>query len=301
MKSNRENTRAWLMSGLFGILTGAFLVLGYQLEKLDRIDLSDRNSMMVMVMLMMIVTVDSRYVWRGYDVALTGRKLFGFITLPKYIDNDAPGKRDFLVNWVLMILLSIPVFMAEFPGFFVYDAQDELNEVLTRTFTTHHPLFHVLLLGGTIALLHKISGSWNLAIFGYLFLQMLVITAIFAYAVTYMQKKGIGKKSRILWVLFYGAFPTIVMYTLCSCKDSLFMPVGAGCRQLFERQKEGHPLCPYCHTDASFQAQRLLCVSGIHTLCAHSFQKTVKEPYGSHADRSGTSVPGDLKRPAGGP
>ncbi len=112
--------------------------------------------------------------------------------------------------------------MSNIPGFFVYDAADELNEVLTRTFTTHHPLLHVLLLGGTIALFHKLTGSWNIGIFVYLVLQMLVITAIFAYAITYMQKKGIGKKSRVLWVLYYGAFPTIVMYTLCSCKDGLF-------------------------------------------------------------------------------
>ena len=152
------------MSGLFGILTGAFLVLGYQLEKLDRIDLSDRNAMMVMGMLMLIVTVDTRYVWRGYDVALTGRKLFGIITLPTYTDSDSIGKRDFLINWGLMIILGIPVFMAEFPGFFVYDAQDELNEVLTRSFTTHHPLLHVLLMGGIVALFHKLSGSWNAGI-----------------------------------------------------------------------------------------------------------------------------------------
>ena len=222
MKRDKETTRAWLMSGLFGILTGAFLVLGYQLEKLDRIDLSDQNSLMIMAMMMLIIIVDTRYVWKGYDLARTGRKLFGFITLPQYNDTDLPGKRDFLINWGLMILLSIPVFLAEFPGFFVYDAQEELNEVLTRSFTTHHPLFHVLILGGTIALVHKVTGSWNAGIFTYLLLQMLIITAIFAYTLTFMQKKGIGKKSRVLWVIFYGAFPTIVMYTLCSCKDGLF-------------------------------------------------------------------------------
>ena len=222
MIRDKDNTRAWLMSGLFGILTGAFLTFGYQLEKMDRLDLSDRNFLLVMGMLMLIITLDTRYVWRGYDLALTGRKLFGLFYLPAYTETDEPGKRDFLINWGFMILLSIPVFLAEFPGFFVYDAQEELNEVLTRTFTTHHPLLHVLIMGGAVALVHKVTGSWNAGIFIYLFLQMLVITAIFAYTVTFMQRKGIGKKSRILWVLFYGAFPTIVMYTLCSCKDGLF-------------------------------------------------------------------------------
>lgn len=167
--------------------------------------------------------MDARYVWKGYDLARTGeKKLFGFITLKSLTPAQGITKRDFLKNWLCLGILSIPVFMAEFPGFFVYDAQEELNEVLTRTFTTHHPLLHVLLLGGIIALAHKVTGSWNFGIFCYLFLQMLLITAIFAYTITYMQKKGIGKRSRILWVLYYGAFPPIVMYTLCSCKDGLF-------------------------------------------------------------------------------
>ena len=222
MKMNKDAAMAWLMSGLFGVLASVFLIFGYQLESADAINLSDKNALSILLMFIMIFTIDTRYVWRNYDSALGGGKLFGFITLPKGTGDAKVTRRDFLFNYLSMIALSIPVMLAEYPGFFVYDAQDELNEVLTRSFTTHHPLLHVLLLGGVIALFHKISGSWNVGIFAYIFLQMLVITAIFAYVVTYLQRRGIGKRSRILWVLYYGLFPTIVMYTLCSCKDGLF-------------------------------------------------------------------------------
>ena len=222
MKMNKDAAMAWLMSGLFGVLASVFLIFGYQLESADAINLSDKNALSILLMFIMIFTIDTRYVWRNYDSALGGGKLFGFITLPGGTGDATVTRRDFLFNYLSMIALSIPVMLAEYPGFFVYDAQDELNEVLTRSFTTHHPLLHVLLLGGVIALFHKISGSWNVGIFAYIFLQMLVITAIFAYLVTYLQRRGIGKRSRILWVLYYGLFPTIVMYTLCSCKDGLF-------------------------------------------------------------------------------
>ena len=222
MRSNKENTLAWLMSGLFGVLAGVFLTFGYQLETYDQINIFDKNAMLVMLALMIIVTVDTRYVWRNYDLTDKGAKLFGIVRLPKKGEEREFSKRDFWINYASLVVLCIPVFLAEFPGFFVYDAQDELNEVLTRSFSTHHPLLHVLLLGGTIALFHKISGSWNLGIAAYIILQMLVISAIFAYVVTYLQKKGIAKRARILWLLFYGLFPTIVMYTLCSCKDGLF-------------------------------------------------------------------------------
>lgn len=209
------------MSGLFGVLTGAFLFVGYSLEKYDSIRLSDGNMLTIMVLIMAVLTVDARYVWRSYEYALGGSKLFGFIDISaKPAEPEEKGffKRTFLS----LILLNIPVLLAEFPGFFVYDAQDELNEVLTRTFTTHHPLLHVLLLGGTIAIVHKITGSWNIAIFTYIVLQMLVITLIMTYVLNYLRKRGAGRRSVILWTIYYGVFPTIVMYTLCSSKDGLF-------------------------------------------------------------------------------
>lgn len=230
-KLNRENISAWLWSGLFGVLSGVFLVFGYQLETADSINLSDQNAMMVMLMLMIIITVDTRYVWRNYDSQRNGGKFLGFLRTSVAREKDggqvpeisaAESRADFLVTWGILILLNLPVLLAEYPGFFVYDAQDELNEVLTRTFSTHHPLLHVLLLGGIIAAVHKATGSWNLGIFSYILIQMLIITAIFAYTIGYLKKRGVGKRTRIGWILFYGLFPTVVMYTLCSSKDGLF-------------------------------------------------------------------------------
>ncbi len=216
------------MSGLFGVLSGVFLVFGYQLEMADSVNISDSNAMLIMLTMMIIITIDTRYVWRGYDAQRQGAKLFGLFRTNVVKEaqgievTDKPSMADFLLTWAVLNLLNLPVLLAEFPGFFVYDAQDELNEVLTRTFTTHHPLLHVLLLGGTIALVHKVTGSWNLGIFTYIVIQMLIITAIFAYTIMYLKKRGVGKNSRILWILCYGLFPTIVMYTLCSSKDGLF-------------------------------------------------------------------------------
>ena len=223
MKKSNGSAKAWLWSGLFGILTAFFLVLGYQLDIRDSIDLSDKNAALVLVFLIAVIILDTYHVFRAYDYARKNdRKFMMPFRLPKLVPDEKAGKRDFFVNWGLTALLSIPVLLAVYPGFFVYDAQEELNEVLTRTFSTHHPLLHVLLLGGIIALTHKITGSWNIGIFTYIFLQMLFITAVFAAVITYMTKRGIGKKARILAIIFYGAFPTIVMYTLCSCKDGLF-------------------------------------------------------------------------------
>ncbi len=223
-KFNRNSKIAWLMSGLFGVLSGLFMVLGYQLEKESRINLSDKNAMYIMALIMVVLTVDAKHVWDNYTSTFYGEKLMGLFRLDKYRANygKSDKKSRFVQNWILMMALNIPVLLGTFPGFFVYDAQDELNEVLTRTFTTHHPLLHVLLLGGTIALAHKITGSWNAGIFLYIFLQMMVITAIFAYVTDYLYQKKLGKTGNLITCFYYGLFPTIVMFTLCSSKDGLF-------------------------------------------------------------------------------
>ena len=70
----------------------------------------------------------------------------------------------FLLRAGVIFLCYIPVFLAVYPGFFVYDAQDEYLQVVTRSFSTHHPLLHVLLLGGIIQLVYKLTGSYNLGI-----------------------------------------------------------------------------------------------------------------------------------------
>ncbi|MBO4457986.1 MAG: hypothetical protein J5802_09720 [Butyrivibrio sp.] len=219
--TSNETRSAWLMSGLFGILSGIFFVFGYQLERFDNVNFKDSGTYAFILCIAVILTIDVRYVWKSYDSARAGKKLFGLIEL-KGRESAAGDKRFILKTWAVLAALNTVVILAEYPGFFVYDAQDELNEVLTRSFSTHHPLLHVLLLGGIIALVHKLTGSWNAGIFTYTFLQMLVITFVLAYVIDYMRKKGIGKRSVVLWTVYYGVFPVIVMYNLCSSKDGLF-------------------------------------------------------------------------------
>lgn len=252
---------------IFGILFSAAMVTGYQLETYDHLTLSSISGILVFVGLSLIVGTLAPFGWKYLDRIYDKRR---GITSKQKIDNGsitdilsdnmpdkesqragsmskisaffsyfdmASDKKYWFTIWGILIVLQIPVMLAEFPGFFCYDAQDELNQVLTRTFSTHHPLVHVLILGGNIALGHKLTGSWNIGICFHLTMQMLFMTGVFAYALTFLRKniaiKSVDKASgninyrgkkvyRTIAVLFFGLFPTIVMYTLCSTKDGLF-------------------------------------------------------------------------------
>lgn len=129
--------------------------------------------------------------------------------------------KSFLLTWLIIFVCWIPVFLAFYPGAFVYDAQDEYVQVASRMFTTHHPLTHVLLLGGFVCFGNKFFGSYNIGIAMYTIFQMLVLSGVFAYTISYLRTK-LPKKICIAVTLFYGLFPVIPMYAVCSAKDTLF-------------------------------------------------------------------------------
>lgn len=80
-------------------------------------------------------------------------------------EQEAAGiKRETLYIFLFFLLVWGIVLLAVYPGFFVYDAQDEFNQVAMRRFTTHHPLLHVVLLGGIVSLGNKIFASYNAGI-----------------------------------------------------------------------------------------------------------------------------------------
>lgn len=136
--------------------------------------------------------------------------------------NGFSERKQAALIFIFYLLCWLPVFLAVYPGFFVYDAQDELVQVQTRSFTTHHPLPHVLLLGGIIQGVYKLTGSYNLGIAAYTLFQMVLMAGVFTYVIFYMKKKRISGWLRLLTVLYFGLFPVVVMFTLCSSKDGIF-------------------------------------------------------------------------------
>lgn len=208
---------------LYGTLLSFSLVFGYQLESQDYLTLGKVSDLLIFVGLSIVLgtIVNSFYkmIDKGNSNTDEGYKDSGVLADSGIEKSEIAY---FLKIWLILFLMQLPVLIADYPGFFCYDAADELNQILTREFSNHHPLIHVLLLGTTIAFGHKVTGSWNVGICTYMVIQSIIMTAIFAYLITFIKRCGVKKVFRIISVLFMGMFPTIVMYTLCSTKDGLF-------------------------------------------------------------------------------
>lgn len=214
-KSSGNNCirKKWLIPFVFSFAFAVCMMFGAGLDERGSVNFKSP----VMWLLILILTVGCtflvHFLWNRRLKAGNGKK-------EKEVQSVSIA--GFGITAAVIFICYLPVFFAVYPGFFVYDAQDELMQVVTRDFSTHHPLLHVLLLGGIIQLVHKLSGSYNLGIACYTLFQMAVLSCIFAYAICCLRKEGMGKKESAVITLYLGLFPTIVMFSLCSAKDGLF-------------------------------------------------------------------------------
>lgn len=220
--------RGWKIAGILSFLFTAAMLFGTGLDSAGNVDFKDFRFWVSLPVLTCFFAVLVRKVWDVTESMEERQKRFAAETgnlrlgdaIRRLKINDI--KNINLWTFVFLILCWLPVFLAVYPGFFVYDAQDEFLQVASRTFSTHHPLVHVLLLGGIICAVHKITDSYNLGIACYIILQMLVVAGCFTYLLSYLRKKKVSGWLRLLAAVYFAFFPVIVMFTLCSAKDAIF-------------------------------------------------------------------------------
>lgn len=216
-----QDKRGWLIAVILSFLFTAAMLFGVRLDSVENVNFKDISLWISLPVLTCLFTVLVRKFWNflgGMEekrAALMAQNLT--VQTPKMKERTAN-----LLTFLFLLLCWLPVLLAVYPGFFVYDAQDEYLQVASRTFSTHHPLVHVLLLGGIICAVHKVTDSYNLGIACYTAFQMILVSGGFTFLLSYLRKKKVSKTLRLISMLYFGLFPVIVMFTLCSAKDALF-------------------------------------------------------------------------------
>lgn len=214
-------------SYVFSTLLSAALHIGAEYEFYDGVDFAKPSLYFNTICLAIAIAPFVAYLWRkpkGFNVIERDEnekdKASGKILEPKSFRSSTPF--NFFYIWAIIFLFWMPVFFALYPGAFVYDATEEYVEVISRQFTMHHPLLHVLTLGGIVHLFEYIGAGANLGIAVYVLLQMLVMSAAFSFVVRSIQIWGVKKRYAFLTVLFFSIFPLFPLYAVCTAKDGLF-------------------------------------------------------------------------------
>lgn len=127
-----------------------------------------------------------------------------------------------LFSMVLILLCWAPLFLSYYPGILAYDAGNQLRQVFTGNYSTHHPLIHTLFLGFFIRLGGKVFGSYTAGAALHSLVQMLLMASCFGYTLTYLWRKDVSLGMRIGLLLFYALFPVNSILALSATKDVLF-------------------------------------------------------------------------------
>ena len=211
--------RVWRIKAyVFSTLLSVSLHIGAEYEFYDGVDFAKPSIYINTICLAIALAPFVAYLWRkpkGLNVM--DRKDTG---TEGNIQTGTPF--NFFYIWAIIFLFWMPVFFALYPGAFVYDATEEYVEVISRQFTMHHPLLHVLALGGIVHLFEYFGVGANAGIAVYVLLQMLTMSAALSYVVRSLQRWGVTKRYAFITVLFFGIFPLFPLYAVCTAKDGLY-------------------------------------------------------------------------------
>lgn len=195
-----------------GLGTAFAFVAGYSLDNYDTLDLMDSGFYKSLALASVASVLVTYIAWEGITYIRR-----------KNVFNKISKRPSYLMMVIVMLLCWMPAWLSIFPGIFSYDAYDEWQQILQGTITSHHPVIHVVLLGGLVEGIHTVTGSYNAGIAVYTALQMLILANLFAFSI-----RLLGKHQRVaaVWqyaaLVFYCLSPVIQLFSICATKDILF-------------------------------------------------------------------------------
>ena len=111
-----------------------------------------------------------------------------------------------------------------YPGYFNYDAENQLVQVLYDEvqYNAHHPLLHTLFSGGLITLGYRIdSTDLTLGVFIVNAVQMFIVSLCLSYTLRFIYKQTRSWILTGLSFAFFAFCPPVVMFAMSPTKDVL--------------------------------------------------------------------------------
>ena len=131
-------------------------------------------------------------------------------------------KLSFTVIFIILLCLWIPAFLAFYPGITAYDTKLQLPQFFGGELTTHHPLIHTLLMGWIVSLGYSLTGSYNVGMALYCFLQLFFLALVTAYGIYTLHSLRVPRWLILLISSFYALFPLFPLLGISSTKDVFF-------------------------------------------------------------------------------
>ena len=200
-------------AGVFGLMAGVSVILGYQLQTAGGVSYSKIGTWLGCLatglvgtgVAYLLLSVTTCYKEKGY-----GKLSIGWFSALCFL---------FLYGCWGIQLLGV------YPGFFNYDAPGQWEMYAMGQVTAHHPVIHTLLISKCIHWSFDLFGKSQPGVMAYNLIQMAVTAVAFTQVFRYMYRKKVPKIIVAASLIWCGVFPTIVLSVLSVTKDSLFAPL----------------------------------------------------------------------------
>ncbi len=101
------------------------------------------------------------------------------------------GKHVFFKVFIILIAAYLPFLILSYPGNLCWDVIGQIEQVVLDTgYSSHHPLVHTLLVGGMVKLGDILFQSYEIGLFMYMLLQLVLFAAALASTVWLLEKRG---------------------------------------------------------------------------------------------------------------
>ncbi len=180
------------------------------------------------------------YTFRVIAISLTGGILIGIIlcrVFAKYAERQFQkpekaavikpmGRKKqlifFAASLALITLAWLPSWLAYYPGICSYDSYIQVEQIVSGEYIDHHPIAHTLLIRAAMWLGENLFGSVNAGIGLYSLIQLISLSAVFAYGIMLLRNSGAVPGCLFLIQLLCMFYPFHLYMSVTVTKDVYF-------------------------------------------------------------------------------
>ena len=218
----KERRRKSLYAGAVAYLFALTLVFGYQLKANGLTECGFRGKGMILVRALCVAVA-------CFPAAYALFALLAMIPAhlqeseKKKTDQKWNSKKVFFLCWLIIFVCFIPVFLAYYPAVMSYDFHRQSQEASFGPpyFNSHHPLAHTWLIWLFFEI-GELLGSLEAGMACYSIFQMLLLSAVLAYACAMIYRLCKKKAAVVAVTAFFALFPYISILSVSVTKDVIF-------------------------------------------------------------------------------
>lgn len=154
--------------------------------------------------------IEIKYLWK---------KISEWLSKPFKRKISLSPKKLSLIVFFLDLTINLIILICFYPGIITWDSCDSLQQILTGTYSNHHPFWYTMFIKLFFYPVYTVTGNMTAGIITFLVVQILLQSIIFSYTVNCIFRLTSSAKIACLVSAFYVLYPVNAMYASTMWKD----------------------------------------------------------------------------------